>query len=102
MRDASRLRQAVTGVERDVARDAGEAERDRSAQHVQVVCGHVVPVPARGIGQWLESSNVLDPDATLSDGGESEVAVLGVFAQPLAVPDRTGRARVRERGQRLR
>jgi hypothetical protein len=66
------------------------------------VCGHVVPVPARGIGQWLESSNVLDPDATVSDGGEPEVAVLGVLAQPLAVPGRSGRTLIRERSQRLR
>src|SRR5438874_6466625 len=89
-------------MERDLARGASEAERDRSAQYVQEVCGHVVPVPARGLGQRLQSPNVLGADATAGRGGEPEVAVLGVLAQSLAVPGRPGRARVRERGQRLR
>src|SRR2546428_6866024 len=89
-------------MQRYLARGAGEAERDRSAQHVQEVCGHVVPVPARWLGQRLQSPNVLDADATAGHGGEPEVAVLGVLAQSLAVPARLGRVHVRERGQRLR
>src|SRR6059036_532687 len=64
-----------------LARRPGEAKCDRSAQHVQEVCGHVVPVPARGLGQRLQSPNVLDADATAGHGGEPEVAVLGVLAQ---------------------
>src|SRR5437899_860981 len=89
-------------MERNLARGAGKAERDPTAQHVQVVCGHVVPVPASGFRHRLERSNVLGPDAPVGDGGEPEVAVLGVLAKPLAVPGRISRAHARERGQRLR
>src|SRR5438876_3567314 len=89
-------------MERNLARGAGKAERDPTAQHVQVVCGHVVPVPASGFRHRLERSNVLGPDAPVGDGGEPEVAVLGVLAKPLAVPGRISRAHACERGQRLR
>src|SRR4029453_10733271 len=77
VRDASRLRQAVTRMQRYLARVAGEAKCDRSAQDVKEMCRNVMPVPARGLRHRLEGANLLRADATAGCGSEPEVAVLG-------------------------
>src|SRR5690349_7719818 len=89
-------------MQRYLVRGAGEAERDPTAQHVQIVCGHVVPVPSGRLRHGLESANVFGADAATGHGGEPEVAILGVLAQTLSVPGRHLRAHVSKRRQRLR